>query len=388
MSSSLEIKVKQNQELSNLTGNPAYESWWINELSIEPQYVELNKHGVLQLGEEIGSNAEPIYREMIRETIKEHFRKQAMLAGRGVKVLSLFFIDKVDHFLGDGVNNMDANGHFVQWFDELIREERAKSPQWQALFPQAAAELRRGYFSVLKGRKGTQDAFQDTSGTTKADDDAYDLIMRDKARLLDQSEPVRFIFSHSALREGWDNPNIFQICTLREMGAELERRQTIGRGLRLPVDQTGERVADRGIAQLTVVANESYQAFARSLQTEYEKAGVEIGRVRPQEFSKIVLFDDHQKPGESEFFGFERSNTLYKHLEAAGFLKDGKVTASYQPNVEGFSLKLDPFFDSYEASIVDLIGRASTKTSLGNPTRRQVLAKRERKPAPTIESVY
>ena len=108
--------------------------------------------------------------------------------------------------------------------------------------------MRRGYFSVLKGRKGTQDAFQDTSGTTKADDDAYDLIMRDKARLLDQSEPVRFVFSHSALREGWDNPNIFQICTLREMGEEMERRQTIGRGLRLPVDQTGERVADRGMA--------------------------------------------------------------------------------------------------------------------------------------------
>lgn len=366
-----EIKVKQNQELSNLTGNPAYEGWWINELSIEPQYVELNKHGVLQLGEEIGSNAESIYREMIRETIKEHFRKQTTLAAKGIKVLSLFFIDKVDHFLGDGVNNIDANGLFVVWFDELFREERAKSPQWQALFPQDAAELRRGYFSVLKGRKGTQDMFQDTSGTTKADDDAYDLIMRDKGRLLDHGEPVRFIFSHSALREGWDNPNIFQICTLREMGAEVERRQTIGRGLRLPVDQTGERVADRGIAQLTVVANESYQAFAKSLQIEYEKSGVEIGRVRPQEFSKIVLFEEHQERGESEFFGFERSNALYKHLEVEGFIKDGKVTADYQPNVEGFSLKLDPFFQPYEASIIDLIGRASMEKYVKPASKRQ-----------------
>ena len=162
-----------------------------------------------------------------------------MLRPKGIKVLSLFFIDKVENFLGDGVNNIDANGQFVQWFDELFREERAKSPQWQELFPQDPAELRRGYFSVLKGKRGGTDTVPGhVRDSTKADDDAYDLIMRDKARLLDEAEPVRFIFSHSALREGWDNPNVFQICTLREMGAEVERRQTIGRGLRLPVDQT------------------------------------------------------------------------------------------------------------------------------------------------------
>ena len=106
-----------------------------------------------------------------------------------------------------------------------------------------------------------------------ADDDAYELIMQDKERLLDEKEPVRFIFSHSALREGWDNPNVFQICTLREMGAETERRQTLGRGLRLPVSKTEHgyaRVADRGIATLTVVANESYTKFADALQKEYK----------------------------------------------------------------------------------------------------------------------
>ncbi len=233
-------------------------------------------------------------------------------------MLSLFFIDKVENFLGDGVNNLDANGQFVQWFDELFLEERAKSSQWQELFPQDPADLRRGYFSVLKAKRGGTDTFQDTSGSTKADDDAYDLIMRDKARLLDQAEPVRFIFSHSALREGWDNPNVFQICTLREMGAEVERRQTIGRGLRLPVDQTGERVADRSIAQLTVIANESYVAFAKSLQTEYEKSGVEIGRVRLQEFSKIALYEEHIERDGPEYFGYERSKTLYEALESSG----------------------------------------------------------------------
>lgn len=367
------VKAKQDQELSNLTKNPAYEGWWITELSIEPQFVELNKHGMLHQGEEIGGNSDSIYREMIRETIKEHMRKQTMLQSKGIKVLSLFFIDKVENFLGDGFNNNDANGQFVQWFDELFREERAKSPQWQELFPQDPAELRRGYFSVLKAKRGGTDTFQDTSGSTKADDDAYDLIMRDKARLLDQAEPVRFIFSHSALREGWDNPNVFQICTLREMGAEVERRQTIGRGLRLPVDQTGERVADRSIAQLTVIANESYVAFAKSLQTEYEKSGVEIGRVRLQEFSKIALYEEHIEPDGPQYFGYERSKTLYEALESSGMLKDGKVTAAYQPTQLGFDLKpyMPDFFWPYEDTIIEYIGRSSIERYVKPQSKRK-----------------
>lgn len=292
------VIVKQNQELSDprLTDNASYDGWRVNEMSIEPAYVDLTLHGYLYQGESIGGSSGAIYKEMIRETIKEHLRKESQLRAKGIKVLSLFFIDKVESFLGDGSNNLDANGQFVQWFDELFREERAKSPQWQELLPQEPAELRRGYFSVLKGKKGAADKFQDTSGTTKADDDAYELIMQQKERLLDENEPTRFVFSHSALREGWDNPNVFQICTLREMGAETERRQTLGRGLRLPVAKREggyERVADRGIATLTVVANESYKQFADALQKEYKDAGVEIGRVRKAEFSKIPL----QNPG-------------------------------------------------------------------------------------------
>ena len=367
------MKAKQDRELSNLTNNPAYEGWWITELSIEPQYIELNKHGLLQQGEEIGGNSDSIYREMIRETIKEHFRKQTLLKSKGIKVLSLFFIDKVENFLGEGVNNIDANGQFVQWFDELFREERAKMPQWQELFPQDPAELRRGYFSVLKGRRGAADKFQDTSGSTKADDDAYDLIMRDKAGLLSWEQPVSFIFSHSALREGWDNPNVFQICTLREMGAEVERRQTIGRGLRLPVDQTGERVADRSIAQLTVIANESYVAFAKSLQTEYERSGVEIGRVRLQEFSKIALYEEHIEPDGPEYFGYERSKSLYEALEKSGMIKDGKVTAAYQPTQLGFDLKqhMPDFFWPYEDTIIEYIGRSSIERYVKPQSKRK-----------------
>lgn len=363
------VNVKPNNELSDVrvTANPAYDGWRLmSEMNLAyggmPGNVELNLHGTLHEGESIGASTGAIYKEMIRETIKEHLRKETQLRAKGIKVLSLFFIDKVESFLGDGSNNNDANGQFVQWFDELFREERAKSPQWQELLPQDPAELRRGYFSVLKGKKGAADKFQNTSGTTKADDDAYELIMQQKERLLDENEPTRFVFSHSALREGWDNPNVFQICTLREMGAETERRQTLGRGLRLPVAKSEggyERVADRGIATLTVVANESYTQFADALQKEYKDAGVEIGRVRKAEFSKIPL----QNPDGSltdENLGYEGSVLIWEHLLAQKFIdKDGVVQPKFQPNTLDFSLNMPVDFMWAEPFVIELVGRAN-----------------------------
>lgn len=360
------VNVKQNQELSDprLTNNANYDGWRVNEMSIEPAYVDLTLHGYLYQGESIGGSSGAIYKEMIRETIKEHLRKETQLRAKGIKVLSLFFIDKVESFLGNGSNNNDANGQFVQWFDELFREERAKSPLWQELLPEDPAELRRGYFSVLKGKRGAPDGFKEVSksGTTKAEDDAYELIMQDKERLLDENEPTRFVFSHSALREGWDNPNVFQICTLREMGAETERRQTLGRGLRLPVAKREggyERVADRGIATLTVIANESYKQFADALQKEYKDAGVEIGRVRKSEFSKIPL----QNPDGSltdENLGYEGSVSIWEHLLAQKFIdKDGVVQPKFQPNTLDFSLNMPVDFMWAEPFVIELIGRAN-----------------------------
>ena len=337
------IAVKNGQDLAVITRNSAYEGWRVNELSIEPESVELFPHGWLQAGETIGGSNDSVYREMIRETIREHLRKEAMLRQHGIKVLSLFFVDKVASFLGEGYDNNTANGVFVEWFDELLREERDKSAPWAELLPGEPIDYRRAYFSVLKGRKGQNDTFKDTSGTTADDDDAYELIMRNKAQLLDENEPVRFIFSHSALREGWDNPNIFQICALREMGESAERRQTIGRGLRLPVNQSGERVPDQGIAQLTVVANESYREFADSLQKEYRDSGVSIGLVRVGEFAKIPTLDE--ETGEERRLGFAGSKLIWDELVERNFLdKEGKVTANFRPETLGFTLGPDPDF--------------------------------------------
>lgn len=353
-------KVKPHQELSDVTGNPAYAGWRINALSIAAfgaaASIELTPNGnLLHEGESLGGATGAIYKEMIRETVREHLRKEAMLRPKGIKVLSLFFVDKVASFLGDGVNNEDANGEFTKWFDEVFREERSKSDVYQKLLPQDPGELRRAYFSQLKMRGGT--TFVDSSGTTVKDDDAYKLIMQDKQRLLDGDEPVRFIFSHSALREGWDNPNVFQICTLREMGADTERRQTLGRGLRLPVAKTVkgyERVSDRSVAQLTVVANESYAAFAQNLQAEYREAGVAIGQVRPNEFAKLMKRDPHGAMTD-DMLGFKMSSAIFKHLENAGFIKDGKTTSMFLPDAAGFSLHLPAEFRPYETDIIHCI---------------------------------
>lgn len=348
------VNVKNGQDLAIVTENAAYEGWLVNELSIEPESVELFPHGWLQAGEIIGGSNDSIYREMIRETIREHLRKEAMLRSKGIKVLSLFFVDKVASFLGDGYNNDTADGDFATWFDELFVEERARNQQYAAALPLEPVEYRRAYFSVIKGKRGQHDTFKDSSGTSKADDDAYDLIMRDKARLLDESEPVRFIFSHSALREGWDNPNVFQICALREMGAATERRQTIGRGLRLPVSQSGERVPDKGIAQLTVVANESYREFADSLQKEYRDSGVSLGLVRPGEFAKIPTVDE--TTGGERRLGFQGSKLIWNELVERSFLdKDGRVTANFRPETLGFTLGPEPDFFWPQRDIVEVM---------------------------------
>jgi type III restriction enzyme len=372
-----EVNVRQNQELSDnrLTDNPSYEGMWISGMNLgsqgDPSSVEINTHGTLSEGESVGGSNAAIYREMIRETIREHFRKEAQLRPLGIKVLSLFFVDKVSSYLGDGSANDDANGDFVKWFDEALIEERKRNSKWQELLPQAPPELRRAYFSQIKRGKTT--FAQDSNGTTKADDDAYELIMKDKERLLDQNEPVRFIFSHSALREGWDNPNVFQICTLREMGAETERRQTIGRGLRLPVRQTisgFERVAEPGIASLTVIANESYQKFAKSLQNEYRKDGVDIGKVRVNEFARIPELNEAGIYLDTQL-GFAKSQQIFQHLSESGFLSDGLVTEKFLPDTVGFSLGLPISLQPYESKVIELVREATLEKFIKPASKRQ-----------------
>jgi type III restriction enzyme len=360
-----EVSVRQDQDLSlpKLSNNPIYEGIRIIEFNLStdgiPGSIELNSHGVIEEGEAIGGASSAIYREMLRETIREHFRKETQLQNRGIKVLSLIFVDKVASYLGEGTSYDTADGELVRWFDELFLEERAKVASWDKLLPQHPIELRGAYFSRVK--RGKSLVIQDSTGKSKEDDDAYSLIMQDKARLLSLDEPVRFIFSHSALREGWDNPNVFQICVLREMREADERRQTLGRGLRLPVSATErgfERVADRGIASLTVIANESYKDFAKSLQIEYKDSGIDIGKVRLNEFARIPRYADDGLLTNIPL-GFAKSQQIHQHLSANGYLSDGQVTQKFLPDTVGFSLGLPAELAVYEQEVIDLIRRAT-----------------------------
>lgn len=376
--------VKPGADLEVLTKNQAYAgNWRIDEISLYPEQVTLTNHGQpLRIGEEIGGASDHIYREMIRETVREHLRKASQVKEEGVKVLSLFFIDKVAHYLGAGPNNLDASGDFATWFDQILDEERAKNPDWLAAVPGNARSLRSGYFAQMSKGSGKNKVttFVDSSGSTAKDDDAYELIMKDKARLLSMDEPVQFIFSHSALREGWDNPNVFQICTLREMSGESERRQTIGRGLRLPVNQAGERLSDRGLAQLTVVANESYRQFAAGLQAEYKKANVAIGHVRKSEFAKITMGE----LGQEKRIGFTKSEEIFQHLLTAGFVnKAGETQPSFRPDLLGFTLQLPVQYATIEDEVIDRIIKCTSgitqnkKQRVTRKLNKQIYSSRE-----------
>jgi len=208
--------------------------------------------------------------------------------------------------------------------------------------------LHDGYFA--QDRKGV---FKDTKGDTQADDDVYNLIMKNKEQLLSLDEPLRFIFSHSALREGWDNPNVFQICTLNETKSVTKKRQEIGRGLRLPVNQNGERVFDENVNKLLVVANESYEDFARSLQTEYEEdCGVTFGKVPKRAFGKLTrLVGEEEKP-----IGRETSEKIFDSLVAKGILDaDGRILPAFDPKAPGFDLGLPPEHRDLRTDIIGVL---------------------------------
>lgn len=262
-------KLSQNREIYQ-------DGFIIDEIDVANQCISFTNGTLLYVGDTQGGLTDEIMRFQIQKTVEEHFKKERMLKDKGVKTLSLFFIDKVANYRSASDDSNQASGRFAKWFEEAFKEISEK-PAFKGLIPFSVDQVHNGYFS--QDRKGRA---KDTSGVTKADDDTYKLIMQEKERLLDVNEPLRFIFSHSALREGWDNPNVFQICTLNETKSDLKKRQEIGRGLRLAVDQTGNRIHDRNINRLTVIANESYEDFAKQLQQEIEEdCGVSFkGRIK------------------------------------------------------------------------------------------------------------
>ncbi|KIE18176.1 DEAD/DEAH box helicase, partial [Smithella sp. SC_K08D17] len=282
------VTAKVGDDLYDLSNRrDIYKSGYIiNGIDVSDGFIELANGETVFVGDAKGGLTDEVMKVQLRKTIEEHFLKERKFQDKGIKVLSLFFIDRVANYRSYGADGNPVKGKFALWFEEIYREMSGKG-SYKGLLPYQAEEVHNGYFS--QDKKGS---WSDTKGNSLADDDTFKLIMKDKERLLDINEPLRFIFSHSALREGWDNPNVFQICTLNETHSELKKRQEIGRGLRLAVNQEGLRIQDTNINRLTVIANEAYEDFARQLQTEIEEdCGVSFqGRIKNKQKRAAVKY--------------------------------------------------------------------------------------------------
>lgn len=324
------VTLKQNDDLYNKSKRlPAYEKLgFVRSISAElgNEYIELSGGRQLYRLSETHQEDRQMKRAQIRMTIQEHLDKELKLNPKGIKVLSLFFIDQVDKYRQYDQNNLALKGEYAQIFEEeyqeIIQREKYRQLRDRAV---PVEEVHDGYFAV-DGKKNFKDS---TSGISKADESTYQIIMKDKEDLLTfydeakgrtkRAHKLRFIFSHSALKEGWDNPNVFQICTLIETKDTITKRQKIGRGLRIAVDQSGERVPGFEINTLTVMANESYNDFAEGLQKEYEDEGVRFGVFEENVFSSLVI-DEDSLNGFKQPLGIAKSKELVKFLKAEGYL--------------------------------------------------------------------
>ncbi|MFZ2634663.1 MAG: DEAD/DEAH box helicase family protein [Desulfosalsimonadaceae bacterium] len=361
------ITLKQGTDISRQTNRPGYDGYIVTNICAEAglEHVELANGKMLEVRQEEGGMGDQVLKEQVYQTVEEHFKKEKKFQDKGIKVLSLFFIDKVANYRWYDEDGNPQKGKIALWFEAAFRELSEKA-LYKGVVPFSVDDVHDGYFSADK-KGGKVVALKDTKGGTKADEDTYELIMRDKERLLSMDVPLRFIFSHSALKEGWDNPNIFQICSLREMGTERERRQTLGRGLRLPVSQDGLRVFDDAINRLTVIASESFEDFARGLQDDFERdCRIKFGRIEEITFAKLV--DD--KTG--RMIGQETSRRIWNALMENGYLDAaGDITGLFVPEQKGFRLELPAEFEEMRPVIIDEMKRYIFKNRVVNSRDRE-----------------
>lgn len=382
-----EKTVQDGDDLEQTTGRVVYRGCRIGEIRVEKgnEWVELRVPGgeqFLRRGHAWG-DVDPlaVAREMIRRTIREHLDKEKRLRPQGIKVLSLFFIDAVNRYRRYDDDGNVCKGDYALLFEEEYRR-LASHPDYNTLFNEvdiytAAEKVHNGYFSIDKrgGWTDTKDSNQvnrDSAGAERA----YNLIMRDKEKLLSLQTPLKFIFSHSALREGWDNPNVFQICALRDIGSTRERRQTIGRGLRLCVNQEGQRLRGFAVNTLTIVARESYQAFADNLQHEIEQdTGICFGVVQKHQFAAIPVAND---AGEMTALGCEASEVLWNQLHTEGYIDSkGRITDLLRTALHDGTLVLSNEFAQQQQEITVALHKLAGRLELKNADDRRRIRPRQ-----------
>ena len=323
-------------------------------------------------GDVIGKVSEDqIRRIQIRETILSHIQRERELFYKGIKVLSLFFIDEVAKYKQYDATGQPMNGSYADMFEEEYKDIISnlqigigEDDYMKYLSAIPADKTHAGYFSIDKKGKMIDSKLKDKKEKTTDDVDAYDLIMKNKELLLDRNpekSPVRFIFSHSALREGWDNPNVFQICTLKQSSSDVRKRQEVGRGLRLCVNQDGERMDANALGNdvhnvniLTVIASESYDSFAKGLQNEIAEAVADRPKaVTAELFIGKVIKDDK---GNEQVVDGDTGRAIHFDLIVNGYIdKKGVLTDKYYEDKANGELKVAEEVADSAASVIEII---------------------------------
>ena len=395
-------KFGQNDSLFDASHLQAYKDFVITDINPLTNMIYFMNGDSLHKGEVMGDVSEKqLQRIQVRETIKSHFEKEAMLFKQGIKTLSLFFIDEVANYKGYDEQGEVVKGDLWKIFEDeymlyLNNHLSLFEDDYQRYLKRfSASEVHNGYFSIDKKGHAINSAVSRGEDTSN-DISAYDLILKNKERLLNFEEPTRFIFSHSALREGWDNPNVFQICTLRHASSNTAKRQEVGRGLRICVDQQGVRMdkellgdAVHDINRLTVIANESYSTFADALQKETRDAL----RERPS-VANVAYFEGRKfKVGEEEHVISQMEATaIINYLYENDYVDDkGNIQQSYHEDLRNGTLaplskKLEPMavqihklvqsiFDP--SAFDDMIEDANKKAEVVNDHLNENAAKEE-----------
>lgn len=370
------ITIKDNSDLYELTNRDVYDNFIVNDIYIEKdnEYILFGNGISIAIGESIGDiDEDTIKRLQIRKTIEEHLDKEKNLNPKGIKVLSLFFIDKVANYRSYNTEGNPVKGKFALWFEEEYKK-LIKLPKYKTLFEGIndldieVEKTHDGYFSQDKKGK-LKDSSESATGELKSnadDEDTFNRIMKNKEKLLGFEDPLRFIFSHSALKEGWDNPNVFQICTLKEgTKSEIRRRQEIGRGLRICVNQDGQRVYGFDVNTLTVMANETYEEFAIGLQKEIEREeGIKFGVIETHEFANITI---RNEDGSIAYLGVKQSELIHKYLIEKDYIdKKGKVQDTLKKDLFDNKFEVPEEFEEIKPQIISVIKKISGKLNIKN----------------------
>jgi type III restriction enzyme len=384
----IEFEIKQKSGIKRVTRNvdegydlythsnymEQYKGYRVAEINGYKNTITFTNGVTLYAGDVQGDVSEINFRRIqIRETIKSHFEKEKALYNKGIKVLSLFFIDEVDKYRQYDENGEEKNGIYGKIFEEeyinILNDYITlfNDPYVEYLKSIDVKDTHNGYFSIdKKGRMIDPKA----KGKEKLSDDesAYDLIMKDKERLLSFDEPVRFIFSHSALREGWDNPNVFQICTLKHSNSVIRKRQEVGRGLRLCVDKNGNRIDMEtpgidvhDINVLTVIASESYESFARGLQSEIAETLTD----RPQKANAEFFLNNAIKNDRGEKLIIDKTlaNILHRSFIKNEYVDDNDyLTEKYYKQAKKGKLIVPDEFKNFKEGVVQLVEKIYTES--------------------------